>query len=194
MTKDKLTEQEKSIVKISAETAAQVAIKTIDQERERLRKEQPNRKLQNTRLLLRNFRMFKAHAENAVFEAIQLDGSVYDILDLMSSKSSETTFVQSIKDSVARTVLIVEHIETMLQLFEVFCYKSGNPEDPRRYRVIHGLWIADDPLTVVQLAEQENVAERTIYRDIDIACERIAALIFGIDGIRKNEANVKNMS
>lgn len=191
---DELSAYEKAIVQISAKTAAQVAIKTIEKERKKRRAEQPDRRLQNTRLLLRNYRLFKAHSENAVFDAIQLDESVYDILDMMANRSSDTNIVQSIKDSVAKTALIVEHIKTMLQLYEVFCYQSGNPEDPRRFRVINGLWISDTPLSVGQIAEQENVAERTIYRDIDIACERIAALIFGIDGIRKNEANVKNMS
>ena len=41
-------------------------------------------------------------------------------------------------------------------------------------------------MTVKELANDNFVTERTIYRDIDIASERIAALIFGIDGIKKS--------
>jgi hypothetical protein len=35
------------------------------------------------------------------------------------------------------------------------------------------------------LAQAEGVVERTIYKDIDIACERIAALMFGVDGLKR---------
>ncbi len=52
--------------------------------------------------------------------------------------------------------------------------------------VINGLYIKEPPMTVKELANDNFVTERTIYRDIDIASERIAALIFGIDGIKKS--------
>jgi hypothetical protein len=35
------------------------------------------------------------------------------------------------------------------------------------------------------LAKDEGVVTRTIYNDVDVACERIAALMFGIDGIKR---------
>ena len=41
------------------------------------------------------------------------------------------------------------------------------------------------PLTVAGLADREGVVERTIYKDVDAACEKIAALMFGIDGIKR---------
>lgn len=174
------------IIKLAAETGAKTALATFAAEIQKSRSERADRRLRNTKLLLRNFRMFKAHAENAVFDASQIDENAYDIIDLMSDRWADSeVFVASIKESVARTVTIVTHIETMLRLYEAFCEKSGNPEESRRNRVIHGIYIDDPPQTVKELADAYFVTTRTIYNDIDIACERIAALIFGIDGIKR---------
>lgn len=174
------------IIKLAAETGAKTALATFAAEIQRSQSERADRRLRNTKLLLRNFRMFKAHAENAVFDASQIDENAYDIIDLMSDRWADSeVFVASIKESVARTVTIVTHIETMLRLYEAFCEKSGNPEESRRNRVIHGIYIDDPPQTVKELADANFVTTRTIYNDIDIACERIAALIFGIDGIKR---------
>lgn len=74
----------------------------------------------------------------------------------------------------------------MLHLYEVYCTQSGSAEELRRWVVINGLYIKEPPMTVKELANDNFVTERTIYRDIDIASERIAALIFGIDGIKKS--------
>lgn len=38
---------------------------------------------------------------------------------------------------------------------------------------------------IVKLAADEGAVERTIYKDIDIASEKIAALMFGIDGLKR---------
>ena len=175
------------IIKLAAEIAAQVALKTYREEAERIKKEQADRRLRNTKLLLRNYRMFKAHAENAVYTAQEAcDDDAYDIIDLMSDRFSDNdVFVESIKRSVERTVTIVNHIDTMLKLYEVYCNRSGSQEEIRRWHVINGMYISEQPKTVKQIANDFVCAERTIYRDIDDACEKIAALIFGIDGIRR---------
>lgn len=178
-------ESKDDIVRLAAETGAKTALETMEKERRRERRTRSDRRLRNTKLLLRNYRMFKAHAAHAVYEVSQVDESAYDILDLMNGRNDSGDFVSSIKSSVARTVTIVEHVEIMLQLYQSFCYHSANPEEERRFRVIKALYIDDDTCSIEELAKRENVANRTIYRDITAASKRIAALIFGIDGIRK---------
>ena len=174
------------IIKLAAEVGAKTALAEFERELRKSQNERSDRRLRNTKLLLRNFRMFKAHAENAIFDASQIDEDAYDIIDLMSDRWQDSEmFVTSIKESVARTVTIVSHIETMLSLYEAFCEKSGNPEEVRRNRVIRALYVDDPPKGVKDLAGEFFVTPRTIYNDIDIACERIAALIFGIDGIKR---------
>ncbi len=174
------------IIRLAAETGAQAALKAYREESERIKRENADRRLRNTKLLLRNYRAFKAHAENAVYSAQEVDENAYDIIDLMSDRSNDSNvFVESIKCSIIRTVTIVNHIDTMLKLYEAYCNNTHNPEDQRRWSVICGVYINDPPKTIKQLANDFVCTERTIYRDIDDACEKIAALIFGIDGIRK---------
>ena len=173
------------IAKIAAEAGAKAGVEAYLKLMKQAQTERQDKRLRNTKLLLRNYRMFKDHCENAVYEIEDLDETVYDILDMMAGHDT-TTFVESIKQSVARTVLIVKHIETMLQLYEAYCFRSGNTEEQRRYRIIQALYISEDATPVEVLASFESINSRTVYKDIDSACEKISALIFGIDGIKKS--------
>ena len=76
-------------------------------------------------------------------------------------------------------------MKTMMDLYQVYCHTMGTAEDERRWRVINALYISDDRRTIPQLAAEEGVVERTIYKDIDVASEKIAALMFGIDGMKR---------
>lgn len=175
------------IVKMAAEVGAKAAMETLEKERQRERAESADRRIRNTKLLMRNFRTFRDFAENAVYEVEEYESPEEILQDLMMPGKDNAMFVESIKKSVARTVTIVRHMETMMQLYQAYCFKSGAAEDERRWRVINALYVDDgeDRKTVPQLAREEAVTERTIYKDIDIACERIAALMFGIDGIKR---------
>lgn len=174
---------QQEIVKLAAHEGAKAALEELERQRKRDAQEKSDRRLRNVKLLLRNYRMLREHIENAVYEA-EVEENPMDIMeDLMTNRDS-TLIVDSIKRSVARTAVIVRHMDTMLGLYQTYCFsKSATPEDQRRWRVIDALYISDNVRSVPELARDENVVERTIYKDIDIASERIAALIFGIDGL-----------
>ena len=176
---------DKETIRIAAEAGAKAALDRWEKERTKLVTERADRRLHNTRLLLKNYKLFCKHAENAVFEAEQLDESVYDILDMMERNTSNV-FVDSIKSSVMRTAALVQHIEVMLGLYRTYCEGSRKPEDSRRWRIIEARYIADDEKSVMDIAEQECVADRTVRRDIEVACEHLAALFFGIDGVKRD--------
>lgn len=173
------------IIRMAAEAGAAAGIKAYEDKKKEARTQFVDTRLRNTKLLLRNYRMFKAHCESAVYNVEQLDETPYDILDLISNGAGGEHFVESIKASVARTATIVHHVETMLQLYEAYCYKSGRAEEERRCRIIQALYVDDDQMTVQEIAQAESIDTRTVYKDIDSAVEKIAALVFGIDGIKK---------
>lgn len=176
------------IAAIAGDAGAKAALAAYKREAERTVHERVDRRLHNTELLLKNYRMFKSHAENAVYSAQDVDEDAYDIIDLMSDRGSDSEMVvESIKQSVARTVTIVSHIDAMLKLYRAYCVSAGTPEELRRWDVVSGLYIEEQPKTIRQLATDHFCTDRTIYRDVDDACEKIAALIFGIDGIRKSK-------
>ncbi len=185
MSEEKLNPQE--IIKLAAEAGAKAAMETLAQERQRERREMVDRRLRNTKLLLRNYRIFRTHVQNAVYEIEECETAEEIMADLMMPGRDNSLFVESIKKSVARTATIVRHMETMMQLYQVYCHTIGTSEDERRWRIINAMYMCDDDgrRTIAQLAADEGVVERTIYKDIDIACEKIAALMFGIDGLKR---------
>lgn len=177
---------EDSVVKIAAEIGAKTALETMAREKRKQLTERHKRKLRNTKLLLQNFRMFKLHSENAVAELRDVDEDTYQIFEHMMSDGivDSGLFVESIKKSVARTKIIVTHISDMLDLYKVYCQQSNKPEDMRRFRVVMAMYVDKTPYTISQIAGLEGIDERTVYKDIDAAIEKISALIFGIDGVR----------
>jgi len=71
----------------------------------------------------------------------------------------------------------------MLGVYEVLCAKSDKPEDMRRYRIIKSLYIDDDKKSIDDIIKDEKIESRTVYRDINDACRKLGALIFGVDGL-----------
>lgn len=170
------------------EQGIQIGIKAamdyLAEEREKSRKSRYDRRLHNTRLLLKNYRLFKKHAEGAIYNAKQVRESAIDILDgLDDTMLNDNAYVEGIKKSQQRTIVILHHIEEMLNFYRISCEQSGKPEEMRRYRVIMAMYIDDQKMTAQQIAENECIENRTIYKDITNAVKPLSALIFGIDGL-----------
>lgn len=143
----------------------------------------------NTKRLLRNYRALKDHCERSVYNADTIDeGDGYtfaDIIDLINGGGGSSFKIESIRQSTVRTRIIIDHIDTMINLYKVYCDTSPKEEDTRRYRVIYWLYISEEPRTHAEIAEDEYVAKSTIYNDAEVAIERLTALIFGIDGLNR---------
>ncbi len=172
------------MARIAAEVGARSAIEKYEAQQKRAKSERRDKRLRNTRLLLQNYRNFKACIEHSVFDIEQMqETSAAELLDLMWEGHGSLQ-VDSIKQSTAKTAVIVAHIDTMVDLYEIYCERSPRAEDKRRCRIIKELYISKDaPDTVENLARREDITVRTVYKDIDAAIEKISVLIFGIDGV-----------
>ena len=178
---------EEEIVKIAAKAASKATMERLERERKKEKTTRYDRRLYNTKLLLRNYRMLAAYVEEAVYTPTPEDESAIDILDCMCAESwkTEDVTIESIKRSVARTHILMEHVTSMLELYHTFCELSPRPEDRRRWRVISGAYIENPEKTFTELAKEENCDTRTIQRDIKFATEKISALFFGLDGLER---------
>lgn len=177
---------EEQVIELAVSAGVKAADKRFEALQKKANEEKRDKRLHNTKLLIRNYRMFKAHAESSINNAFECEDSVFDILAMMSDTKfakAETT-VKSIKSSAARTAVMINHITAMIENYEIWCQKSGKPENERRCRVLKALYIDDDPPTPEEIAEREGIEKRTVYKDIDAAVEILAALIFGIDSIK----------
>ena len=177
--------QLRDIYEKAAAIGAREALKEFKKEREKEFGKRADRRLRNTKLLLRNYHMLKEHAENSVFGRVQMKESAFDILESMMSIYDNEVIIESIKRSATRTAVIVSHIETMLELYAVYCERSTNKEiDMRRYNIIWNMYIAENVLSVKEIAKKINMSTDNVYSDLRIAIERLTALIFGVDGLK----------
>lgn len=177
---------QKEIISIAAEAGAQAAMKYFNNKKEKDKLQRHDKRLRNTKILLSNYRTLKEHIKYAIYDAKQIiEEKAVDILDLMWEDNNSVVFVDSIKRSVGRTIIIMKHIDDMLEIYKHLCMTSNKEEEHRHWTVINALYIDENPMTVEEIADIEHVEIRTIYRDVKHAIDKLSSLIFGIDGINK---------
>lgn len=187
----KLTPELEAIVRLASETAVESYRKGLERQQEqdgKARRERHHRVVNSAKMLLKNYRRFKKMTVSSVYgKDTSTNETLVELLELMQGiyRSGELEVV-SIKDRVARTELMIEHIDAMLEVYKKDCNRS--PEGQRRYRVIYWMYLSEDESkTAEDIAEMENVVVRTVFRDIKTAYEELAVLFFGIDGVRFSE-------
>lgn len=178
-------------VKIGAATGAEIgakaAVEAVEKERKAFRKQQYDKKFQNTKLLLRNYRRLNKYYDNAVFDrdgAMEADEDFESIMDELGGVQDDELLVESIKRNFARTKVIMTHVNKMLGCYREMCQKSSRIEDSRRWRVLDGLYLSADYTTAEEIARKEDIDKRTVYKDVDICANDLMALLFGVGGIK----------
>ena len=156
------------------------AVKNYDQQqRVKNIKSRHEWKLRNTRLLLNHYNYFKDHIDESIYCSDQMK-----TIDLLSEIESVNTNIniQSIKKSAQKTFIIMSHIDSMIDLYQSWCVRSGETEQ-RRLRVLKMFFF--DKIKVPEILQAEFISERTFYRDIDEAVNKLSALIFGIEAVNE---------
>ncbi|MCR5788636.1 MAG: hypothetical protein K6G83_01995 [Lachnospiraceae bacterium] len=168
----------------AASIGAREAMKKLDQERKKEFSKRADRRLYNTRLLLRNYRALKEYAENAIFSRDQMNVSAMEMLEAFMQGEDTDAKIESIRRSTERTVIMIDHIDSMIGLYEAFCEKSRDKNlEYRRYEVLRDMYIAEPELSPEEIAAKQNMSKQNVYKDLRMALERISALIFGVDGM-----------
>ncbi|MDO5397171.1 MAG: hypothetical protein Q4G33_04505 [bacterium] len=173
--------EQSEIIRIAAETAARTAISEYKKEREKAVRINKDKRLRNTKLLMKNYRSLKAHVQNAVCDIGDADENAVDILELMWDTGKSEAVVESIKRSALRTYIIINHIDAMLAAYYKMCQRSEVAQ--RRWEILKRKYIDDNPMKNSEIAEIYFINPRTVQKDIDCACSQLSTLIFGIDRV-----------
>lgn len=173
-----------SLFEKAAEAGARAGIEKYEETLKKNQKQRSDKRYHNTKLLLRNFRMLQLNAENSVFGRTQMNESAADILESMMNIYNDEVVVESIKNSATRTAIIVSHVKTMIDMYQICCERSGNELDQRRFDIVHGLYVAEEKVTRRELMNKWHISSDTTYQDEKVAIERLSALIFGVDGLK----------
>lgn len=169
------------IVRLAAIEGARAAIDQLKKEEAKRQKKINDRRAGNTKLLLKNYRDFKTYASNAKYRIEEAEDAI-DYLDLMWDPHNKSELVvESIKASAIKTSIIMAHIDGMIECYRRLCYFSHNELNERRFNILYDRYIADEGLSMQEIAVKYCIDERTAYMDLNFAIQRMTKLVFGID-------------
>ncbi|MDT8715456.1 hypothetical protein IAI10_02135 [Clostridium sp. 19966] len=151
-------------------------------------KKRYDRRLRNTRLLLKNYRTLLIHNKLADDTVNQVKGeNAVDILDDIESINDEEQYVQALSRTKIRTVTILGHINKAIKYYKYICEAEDSLKE-RRYKIISYMYLEPSEnevnRTYEQVAEHFNLSIKTVGRDVRLAVEDLSILFFGIDGIK----------
>lgn len=137
-----------------------------------------DRRLYNTRLLLRNYRDFKVRCEK-----LREENKVSVKEDPFIEIGGQYLSIESLTRSSARTLNLMLFIDEMLDFYKNNCERQGKTAI-RKYETLMHYYIYDDKKTYGEIAELYELDERTVRRDLKEAVYAVSVLIFGVDGLR----------
>jgi hypothetical protein len=147
-------------------------------------KRKRDRRLRNTKLLLRNYNNFSEHCRNAVYVNNKLEEEDPIEILMESSNEDEDLFINSIKRTHERTKIILDHIDSIMSYYR---FKADNSKDEkviRRFKILKFVYFNEQYHTYEEIAEIFEIDARTVFRDVKMAVEEISVLMFGIDGLK----------
>lgn len=170
-----------------AEAAATAAAKVTERERKRLQRQNTDKRYHDTKLLIKKYRQLNEYYQNAVYDEEAAEEVDEDFEEIMRSfgvsfKEKELT-ANSIRRNYLVTRVVMAHVNKMLDVFQTMCEKSNRASDKRRWKILHDLYLAEEPTTAEELAQQENISKRAVYDIVDRCIPDLTILFFGICGI-----------
>ena len=108
------------LVQIGTEIGTQTALDRMKREKQERMTQRFFRRLRNTKLLLREYRKLKAFTENAVYKKPK-ESAIQILEEVDSFEYEDELFVDAIKKSKDRTVIIIDHIDQMLDVYKTIC-------------------------------------------------------------------------
>ena len=179
-----LTQEQINQIAIIASREGVKAFKAeqIKTERKRAREDD---KVRKTKKLLNSYRRIKATlSENEHFtpdEQAELRWKFIE--DLMgSAKEIAGKSERTIKDAERKReedLYCVFRIEKAVELYQEECEKNGNEEAKRRFRELKMMYLDETFYTVQEIAELESISDKTVHKDIGIACGILAIYLLG---------------
>lgn len=177
-------EQINQIAAVAGEEAVKrFRAEQVKSDKKRAREEN---KVKKTKKMLSSYRRIKAtlsdEAEFTEEEQIELRWKF--IQDLMESvRETVSRSERTIKDEEKRRqedLYCIYRIEKATEMYREECEKSGSEEAKRRYRELSMMYLEEKQYSVREISEVENVSDKTVYKDLGIACGIVAVYLLGI--------------
>lgn len=186
------------IVEVAARTAVQeskqidvaeivrLAVAEYEQAEVKKRKDSEKRYIGYTRKALEGFRALKASiADEKSMTIEEIDYKRFEFLkDLMDPREIQATkkFEGEAKIRIENR-FYVKKMERALSYVKKEIEASGSEEMERKYRVVMAMYIDKKRLTPKEIAEKENINERTVYKDVTAVCKVLSIYLYGFQAL-----------
>ncbi|WP_416149412.1 hypothetical protein ACM26V_24740 [Salipaludibacillus sp. HK11] len=170
----KLSEKQLTLI---SQTASQEAIKAYRQDEAKRQIEKQDQRLRNIKLLLQNYRSLSMHCENLKLDLVEFgDTSIHDLdLDEINLES-----VESIKKSKKESLAMILFIKGKMDAYR----RSCTSDELKYFRVLEKKYLTDHKYTTREIAEFENIEERTVRRYLEKAVTDLPVIFFGVKAIK----------
>lgn len=179
--KEVVNVKQSQLIEEVTQIATLKAIEVFNDQKEQAIQKEQSKRLHNTKLLLKNYQEFKIYVEKiddkvkvSVPRVLVSEGK--NLIDLITFGED---IISSIKETSKRTIAMVQYIDKALDTLE-YMYKQ---EDNTRYiNILKKRYMEGQ--TISHLAEYYHMNDRSIYKALESATERLSILLFGVYGIK----------
>ena len=177
-------EQINQIAAVAGKEAVQAfRAEQVKAEKKRSREEN---KVKKTKKMLSSYRRIKAtmsdEAEFTEEEQIELRWKfIQDLMgNTMETVSKSERVIQDGEKRRQEDLYCIYRIEKATEMYQEECERSGSEEAKRRYRELSMMYLEDREYSVQEISQVENVSDKTVYKDLGIACGIVAVYLLGI--------------
>lgn len=144
-----------------------------------------DRRLRNTKLLLKIYRTLKKHLEISDITLNSLDDEeLTSVLDTLDFDLEEEKLIHSIVVSSKRTALLVKHLDMTLDYLK---HRAESMHKPLMYNCIYELYISETENDVSpshdEVCEKLHISNPTLSRYLNQAILILAVTNFGCDAL-----------
>jgi len=176
--------ERQEIIELAALTATQTALKVYEKTTKQAKIKRSDMRLHRTDLLMKNYRALYNHCLDAVSEKRKIKDCAIDILDEIEEYIDDELYIESIKKSAQRTIIIVSHVQKMLDIYQILAEKSKDPIQLRRFTAMYMRYVDETIPTIQRISEHLKIDRSVVYDDINIAFQTFGPLLFGIDSLK----------
>lgn len=170
----------------TAEETEKRVVKAIEERRRKAEKEKAKKEDEAEQLKqrLKKYRAVKGRLAEEMFSPEELDEMEHEYFEELMGKnrSIESRVERMIEDEKVKRVkesFEIWELDTAFRRYEKACEQSGTWEDRRRCRELFMMYMDEKPYSVNEIAEVENISDKTVYKDVKIACEQMAPHYYG---------------
>lgn len=168
------------VIEETARAAAKDTVKAIDDMNKRNeRRSCPGKTAQR---MLSEYRRLKIAVKEdiQISEAEGLEMRWSYLQDLMGAPNRDMIFEDTAyarERKLQYSNYKVQRIEAAVDMYRRECKSSGSEEAMRRFRVVWMKYMEDTAKTVEEIAESENISDKTVYKDLGIAYKAIGVYL-----------------